>query len=84
MVSAALSGACATFSTLLIACFVSLPSLGGTVARPVPFGAFLLPGEAGGYVLVGVLAFVLGVALVILCLRVRGRADSNRDKGVHK
>ena len=33
------------------------------------YGAFLLPGEAGGYVLMGGLAFALGVVITLLCIQ---------------
>lgn len=35
------------------------------------YGSFLLSDEAGGYVLVGVAAFVLGIVFTFLCLRLR-------------
>ena len=33
------------------------------------YGAFLLSRESGGYVLVAVIAFVLGIAVTLLCLK---------------
>lgn len=38
---------------------------------PGLYGATLLSEEAGGYVLVGVLAFAAGVVLTLLCIRQR-------------
>lgn len=37
------------------------------------FGAFLLPAEAGGYILAAVLAFFIGVAVTVACIRYRMR-----------
>ena len=39
------------------------------------YGAFLLPSEAGGYILAGVAAFVVGVLVTLLCIRFRGEGD---------
>lgn len=46
------------------------------------YGAFLLPSEAGGYILAGVAAFIIGVLVTMLCLRYSGRnrADSGADR----
>ena len=40
------------------------------------FGAFLLPAEAGGYVLAAVLAFFIGVAVTVACIRYRTRKEN--------
>ncbi len=40
------------------------------------YGSFLLPAEAGGYVLVAVLAFALGVALTLM---IRKYTEKNGD-----
>ena len=45
----------------------------GMAAAQGSFGAMLLRQDAGGYVLVGVAAFVLAVALTLLCTRLRER-----------
>ena len=42
-----------------------------TVLELLPYGSFLLPGEAGGYVLTGVIAFIIGIAVTMLCLHYR-------------
>lgn len=43
------------------------------------YGAFLLGEEAGGYVLVAFIAFVLGITVCLLCLRHRNRGDPKND-----
>ena len=45
----------------------------GTMGAQTAYGSFLLPAEAGVYVLVAALAFVLGVALTILRYRLSGK-----------
>ena len=45
------------------------------------YGAFLLPGEAGGYVLAGVAAFAVGVLVTMLCLRHRSGGDHSPGRG---
>lgn len=42
------------------------------------FGAMLLRQDAGGYVLVGVAAFSLAVALTAVCMRLHEREKRNR------
>lgn len=51
----------------------------GAEADQSVYGAFLLPSDAGGYVLAGVLAFALGVTVTILCLRMRKWKDRRKE-----
>ncbi|MBO4415926.1 MAG: hypothetical protein J5824_08110 [Lachnospiraceae bacterium] len=37
------------------------------------YGAFMLPEEAGGYIIVGVLCFAAAVVITLLCIRWRNR-----------
>ena len=46
----------------------------GVAAVADGFGAVLLQGGAGAYVVVGVAAFAAGVAATVLCVRLRDRA----------
>ena len=43
------------------------------------YGATLLADSAGGYVLVGVAAFVIAVALTVVCMRLHERDKQNGD-----
>ena len=43
------------------------------------YGATLLADSAGGYVLVGVAAFVIAVALTVICMRLHEREKRNSD-----
>ena len=45
------------------------------------FGAFLLPAEAGGYILAAVLAFFIGVAVTFACMRYRMRKENGGNIG---
>ena len=77
---------------LSVAAFALFASLAATVAllpnRSVEtpagsvYGSFLLSMEAGGYVLVGVLAFALGAALTLLCLHLNKlrKTEKQNDK----
>lgn len=68
-------------------CFCALLGLGyALAARPgvalgeADYGAFLLPSQAGGYVLAAVLAFVAGVLVTLLCFHFR---NSGADPPAH-
>ena len=52
-------------------------SIPGTVQGA--YGATLLSDSAGGYVLVGVAAFVTAVALTVVCMRLHERDKQNGD-----
>lgn len=60
----------------LLACVTALPGLGQAEPVRTPQGSALEVAAApatGGYVLVGVLCFVLGIAFVLVCLWIRDR-----------
>ena len=44
------------------------------------YGTMMLLKDAGGYVLVGVIAFILAVAITVLCIRYREREKKIQDK----
>ena len=65
----ALSGMTACFTMLFFAVVFSV-SGSGTSSAPGSFlASFLLGSEAGGYVLVGVIAFLTGAVITVLCIR---------------
>jgi len=59
----------------------------GTFAGAGFTGASLLDESAGGYVLVGVVSFILAVVLTVICIKVKDksgkeeRKEKNRDNG---
>lgn len=75
-----------TACILITACLVGLSnmlSLGGLGASAVAglYGSVLLCDGAGGYVFVGVLAFVTGAFVTILCLRFNRKHKTHKEKG---
>ena len=69
--------------------FAVLMQAVGTVAGPGQpeawgvFGAMLLREDAGGYVLVGVVAFAAAAAITALCFRLRSK-EKRRNDGADK
>ena len=49
------------------------------------YGAFLLSPEAGGYILIAILAFAVGIMTTLICLQLKKKSDLNlggmRDEG---
>ncbi len=73
--------ACACIA-LLVVTSLYLPevsAVGGTDA-PVRYGSLLLNASYMGYVVIGVLAFSLGVCMTLLCLRLRKLRKKERDR----
>jgi len=62
-------------SCLLLLCAISLliGRSGGTASVQGLYGATLLAGDAGGYVLVAVLCFIAAVCITLACLRRKKR-----------
>ena len=73
-----LSAACILLCAALMQTAGTVVGPGQTSAWGV-FGAMLLRGDAGGYVLVAVVSFAAAVAITALCFRLRIR--ENRKKG---
>jgi putative copper export protein len=66
-----LSYASAAITAMLVAVVVRLTDMGNAWTDQSVYGAFLLSKEAGGYVLIGVLAFALGIVFTLLCMQSR-------------
>ena len=63
---------------LFAALIVSVRTVAGRLspeAESSVLGAFVLPNAAGGYILAGVIAFVLGVIITLLCIRYKRKND---------
>ena len=65
---------------LLIATVVLLKGQTLSEATSSHLGAFLLPSEAGGYVLVGVAAFILGIVITVCTLAYRKRNKEKKER----
>ena len=72
-----LSAACMLLFAVLTQAASTVIGQGQTAVWGV-FGAMLLRQDAGGYVLVGVAAFSLAVALTAVCMRLHEREKRNR------
>ena len=72
-----LSAACMLLFAVLTQAAGTVVAPGQTAAWGV-FGAMLLRQDTGGYVLVGVAAFSLAVALTAVCMRLHEREKRNR------
>lgn len=57
----------------------ALAAAGGVSLTEADFGAFLLPSNAGSYILAGVLAFAAGVVVTLLCIRYRNGAGPGAE-----
>lgn len=65
---------CMLLSFSLVAVAAAIRSSGmGTV--PGLYGAMLMFGDAGGYVVAGVIAFMAGVLVTVLCIRYRKKTE---------
>lgn len=70
------AGGCAC---AILAFGYALAAQGGVSLTEADFGAFLLPSNAGSYILAGVVAFAAGVAITLLCIRYRNGTGPGAD-----
>lgn len=75
-----LSAACILLFAALIQTAGMLFIGHGQTAAQNSFGAMLLQEDAGGYVLVGVAAFVAAVVLTVICMRLHEREKQKRER----
>ena len=73
-----LSAACMLLFAVLMETAGTLVAPGQTAAWG-SFGAMLLREDAGGYVLVGVVAFAAAAAITALCFRLRSKENHRKD-----
>lgn len=79
-----LSGATVVLGSLLLAALGMLTRARLLAGAGEAYGAFLLSGAAGGYVLAGMLAFVCGVAFTLICAFVRLRRGTRSRDGTDR
>ena len=73
-----LSAACILLCAVLTQAAGMVVGSGQTAAQGI-FGAMLLREDAGGYVLVGVVAFAAAAAITALCFRLRSKENRRKD-----
>ena len=73
-----LSAACMLLFAVLMQTAGTVIGPGQTAAWGV-FGAMLLRGDAGGYVLVAVVSFAAAAAITALCFRLRSKENRRKD-----
>lgn len=71
---------CSTLFALAILAVGMLRGEGGQLdGTRTTFGSFLLPTDAGGYVIAAVAAFAVGVLVTAICIRKRNKTASNAE-----
>jgi H+/Cl- antiporter ClcA len=81
----ALASLCCLLTVMLVGAFNTVSGEGRAVRVSELYGSMLLYDGAGGYVLVGVIAFAAAVAITVLCVRYRdkhssrGKNDGRKD-----
>ena len=73
-----LSAACILLCAVLTQAAGMVVGSGQTAAQGI-FGAMLLREDAGGYVLVGVVAFAAAAVITALCFRLRSKENHRKD-----
>ena len=74
-----LTGICSALLAVLVLGITVMPEKLAVTSAGSVYGSFLLSREAGGYVLIGLIAFVLGVAVTLLCLHYRKNQNNTGD-----
>ena len=75
-----LGGICSALLAVLVLGITVMPEKDAVTSADSVYGSFLLSREAGGYVLIALIAFVLGVTVTLLCLRYRKKQDATKDE----
>lgn len=75
-----LGGICSALLAVLALGITVMPEKLSVTSAGSVYGSFLLSREAGGYVLIGLIAFVLGVAVTLLCLHYRKNQNKTGDE----
>lgn len=75
-----LSSLCAVLAVALVGAFGAMAGGGQGGTAPGFYGAMLMGDDAGGYVVVGVLAFMAGVVVTALCLRYGRKTEKQRHE----
>ena len=74
-----LTGICSALLAVLVLGITVMPEKLAVTSAGSVYGSFLLSREAGGYVLIALIAFVLGVTVTLLCQKGRKKHDGMRN-----
>ena len=76
------SGMVCACLALIVVTGVRISGLSGemTPITVSPYGSLIAGGRYVGYVVIGVLAFLLGIAVTLLGIHLRNRQDGERDR----
>ena len=75
-----LGGICSALLAVLVLGITVMPGKLAVTSAGSVYGSFLLSREAGGYVLFALIAFVLGVAVTLLCQHCRKKQEDTRNE----
>ncbi len=78
---AALFGASMVLFALLVTTIAGFSGYSSTGATESVYGSLMLPQQAGGYVLVAVLAFACGMILAVLLMYYRNHQNNRKENG---
>lgn len=80
------AGLTGLFSLMMVVVLIFLPQGSLMTSKESVYGSFLLAKESGGYVLIALLGFILGIMVTFLCVKFRRLRDlekkeENNSKG---
>jgi len=70
----------AVIATIYSYAGLDISGMGPSGNSYVKYGAFMVPNEAGGYILVGVVCFVLAVVFTLMCLKFKEKSRHREEK----
>ena len=71
---------CSLFFLVGIGALLKSVQTPGIVSVADGYGGVLLQDGAGAYVIVGIVAFVIGVSVTVLCIRLKNRLANRTDR----
>ena len=71
---------CSLFLMAGIGALLNTVQMPGIVSVAEGYGAVLLRNGAGSYVVLGIAAFVIGVAVTVLCIRLKNKSTNCTDR----
>ena len=77
-----LGGICSALLAVLALSITVIPGKNAVTSAGSVYGSFLLSREAGGYVLIALIAFVLGIVVTVLCLHYRKNEEIQQEAKV--